>query len=83
MAFDRLYERSEGTSVGARVANARALGRDPRLQSTSFQTGNTVTQNNNVTINTSADPNAVGRAWDEYNRRHWADIQRNQQGAFQ
>jgi hypothetical protein len=83
MAFDRLYERSEGTSVGARVANARALGADPRLQSASFQAGNTVTQTNNVTINTSADPNAVGRAWDEYNRRHWADIQRNQQGAFQ
>lgn len=74
---------ADDRSLGKRLSYAKALGADPRLQGDSFQAGNSITQNNNVTINTSADPNAVGRAWDEYNRRHWADLQRNQQGAFQ
>jgi hypothetical protein len=70
-------------SLGKRLAYANALGADPRLQSATYNNGGNVNQTNNVTINTTADPNEVGRAWDEYNRRHWADIQRNQQGAFQ
>jgi hypothetical protein len=83
MAFDRLYERSEGTDIGRRIANAGALGRNPNLQNATYNGGSSITQTNNVTINTSNDPNEVGRAWDEYNRRHWADLQRNQQGAIQ
>jgi len=75
---------ADDRSLGRRIGFAKALGADPRLSSSStFNGGDTISQTNNVTINTSADPNAVGRAWDEYNRRHWADLQRNQQGAVQ
>jgi len=85
MAFDRFYERSGGAEIGRRLANARALtralGSDPNVRNATF-TGGSVTQTNNVTINTTADPNAIRSAFDQQHQRQLADLQRNQQGAL-
>jgi hypothetical protein len=81
MAVDRFYERSGGAEIGRRLANARALGSNPNVQNATF-TGGNVTQTNNVTINTTADPNAIRSAFDQQHQRQLADLQRNQQGAL-
>ena len=86
MAVDRLYERSAGTEIVKRLANARALntralGSNPNVQNASFNGGN-VNQTTNVTINTSADPNAIRSALDQQHQRQLGDLQRNLQGAM-
>lgn len=83
MAMDRLYERSEGKDFGSRLAYARALGSNPNIPNASYTSGDTVTQTNHVTINTTSDPNAIAHALDLQHQRQWADLQRNQQGAMQ
>jgi hypothetical protein len=81
MIIDKMYERSAGTEIGRRLANARALGSNPNVQNATF-TGGNVSQTNNVTINTTADPNAIRSAFDQQHQRQLADLQRNQQGAL-
>jgi len=78
---DRMYERSEGTDMGSRLANARALGSNPNITNADF--GHSYNQTNNVTINATGGPDDMGRAWDEHNRKAWSNLQLNTQGAVQ
>jgi hypothetical protein len=36
MIIDKMYERSAGTEIGRRLANARALGSNPNLQNATY-----------------------------------------------
>ena len=75
-SVNRNFERSDVGS-GGRMATADALARNPGIYNTN-NAGNSVNQSNNVTINApTGDANAIANAFDEYNKRHWADVQRN------